>query len=116
MTKSGSVDAIAWMREEIKSDPELGRRVDESYRNLRLGYQVQVLRENAKLTQVQLAEMIGTSQPSIARIESGTYNRVSLNTLLKISEVLGLELEVSFRKVKGRKSQKKVRTYNLLRD
>jgi len=112
MPKSGSVDAIAWMQEEIKNDPELGRRVDESYRNLRLGYQVQVLREDAKLTQVQLAEMIGTSQPSIARIESGTYTRISLMTLLKISEALGLELEVSFRKTRGRKDQKKARIYN----
>ena len=116
MPKSGSVDAIAWMQEEIKNDPEMGKRVDESYRKLRLGYQVQVLREDANLTQVQLAEMIGTSQPSIARIESGTYNRVSLTTLLKISEALGMELEVSFRKVRGRKDQKKTPAYNLLRD
>jgi transcriptional regulator with XRE-family HTH domain len=57
-------------------------------------------RLNAKLTQKQLAEKVGTSQPAIARLESGNYKNVSLSYLRRIGKVLGVAPEVHFKKLK----------------
>ncbi len=56
------------------------------------GYQVDRLRMLRGLTQAQLAEMVGTRQPSIARLENGT-SAPSLSFLSKIAEALGAKIE-----------------------
>lgn len=47
------------------------------------------------LTQSQLAQIIGTKQSAIARLESGNYNP-SVIFLGKVAKALGLHLEISF--------------------
>jgi predicted transcriptional regulator len=49
-------------------------------------------RERKGISQVQLAEMVSSKQPSIARMESGQVSEVSLDFLGKVA----LALEVSF--------------------
>jgi transcriptional regulator with XRE-family HTH domain len=44
------------------------------------------------LTQAQLAEMVGTRQPSIARLENDS-STPSLSFLSKIAEALGAKIE-----------------------
>jgi len=56
------------------------------------GYQVARLRMLRGLTQAQLAEMVGTRQPSIARLENGS-STPSLSFLNKIAEALGAKIE-----------------------
>lgn len=56
------------------------------------GYQVARLRMLRGLTQAQLAEMVGTRQPSIARLENGS-NSPSLSFLSKIAEALNAKIE-----------------------
>ena len=46
------------------------------------------LRKSYKLTQKELAEKVGTSQPAIARIESGNYKNVSLSFLRRVAKAL----------------------------
>jgi predicted transcriptional regulator len=50
-------------------------------------------RKEKKLTQKDLAELIGTKQSNISRFESGNYNP-SLEFLNKIVQAVGKELEV----------------------
>jgi len=57
------------------------------------GYQVARLRILRGLTQTQLAEMVGTRQPSIARLENGT-SHPSLSFLQRIAEAMGAKIEV----------------------
>ena len=60
-------------------------------------YIAEVIRSNRKgkeLTQTDLAEMIGTKQPSIARLESGNI-LPSLGFLKKVSDSLGIEIDIS---------------------
>ena len=57
------------------------------------GYQVARLRIQRGLTQAQLAEMVGTRQPSIARLENGT-STPSLSFLNKIAAALNAKIEV----------------------
>ena len=50
-------------------------------------------RKEKKLTQKDLAELIGTKQSNISRLESGNYNP-SLDFLNRIALAVGKELEV----------------------
>jgi transcriptional regulator with XRE-family HTH domain len=57
------------------------------------GYQVARLRILRGLTQQDLASRVGTKQPSIARLESGTVEP-RLSFLRRVVEALGARLEV----------------------
>ena len=55
-------------------------------------------RLKAKLTQVELGELVGKNQQHIALIEKGA--NATLETLTVIAEALGCELEIKLRKIK----------------
>lgn len=77
-----------WEAEKLR-DPEFAAAAED----LEPGYQVARLRILRGLTQAQLAEMVGTRQPSIARLENGT--RVpSISFLQKIAAALDARIEV----------------------
>jgi transcriptional regulator with XRE-family HTH domain len=59
------------------------------------GYQVARLRIQQGLTQAQLAEMVGTRQPSIARLENGT-SVPNLSFLDRIAKALDTRIELNF--------------------
>ena len=77
-----------WEREKI-SDPEFIAALAE----LEPGYQIARLRIARGLTQTQLAQMVGTKQPSIARLEKGE-SKPNLAFLEKLARALGAQLEV----------------------
>ncbi len=58
-----------------------------------IGYQFTRLRIQRGLTQAQLAEMVGTRQPSIARLENGT-SVPSLSFLDRIAKALDARIEL----------------------
>lgn len=47
-----------------------------------------------KISQAQLAEMVGSQQPAIARMESGVVAEVSLDFLAKIALILNVTLTI----------------------
>ena len=59
------------------------------------GYQIARLRIKEGLTQTQLAEKVGTKQPSIARLENGT-TMPTLSSLKKIGKALGARVVIQF--------------------
>jgi transcriptional regulator with XRE-family HTH domain len=77
-----------WEAKKLK-DPEFAAASEE----LEPGYQVARLRMLRGLTQKQLAEMVGTRQPSIARLENGS-TIPSLSFLQKIAAALDAKIEV----------------------
>jgi len=77
-----------WEAEKIKDPDFLAAAVE-----LEPGYQVARLRMLRGLTQAQLAEMVGSQQPSIAKLENGT-GAPSLSFLTKIAEALGAKIEI----------------------
>jgi transcriptional regulator with XRE-family HTH domain len=52
-------------------------------------------RTKAKLSQAELAALMGTSQSTIARLESGAA-KPSLSTLKRFAEATGMRVRVSF--------------------
>lgn len=82
------VDYEKW-REQQLQDPEFVAELEK----LEPGYQVARLRIKLGLTQAQLAELVGTKQPSIARLENGEGSP-SLTFLEKVAKALGAEVKV----------------------
>jgi ribosome-binding protein aMBF1 (putative translation factor) len=76
-------------RTAIAAGYEHARRAHE------LAEQIRRLREEQGMTQEQLAEKVGTTQPAIARLEAGG-TEPRLDTLERIGSALGLELVVRF--------------------
>ncbi len=54
------------------------------------------LREKKGLTQEQLAQMVGTRQQNIARIENPAYSGHSLSLLRRVARALGMVVHVEF--------------------
>lgn len=77
-----------WQKEQLK-DPKFVAAAGE----LEPGYQIARLRIQKGLTQAQLAKLVGTRQPSIARLESGE-RRPSLSFLQRVAEALNARVEV----------------------
>ena len=88
MTPISKTTFKAWQKEQLK-DSEFAAIA----RELEPGYQIARLRIAHGLTQAQLAEMVGTHQPSIARIENGK-SLPSLLFLERVASVLNARVEV----------------------
>lgn len=68
------------------------------YDKLQVGLKLVELREQAGLTQKELASRIHTSQQAVSRLESGVYRGYTLSILEKIAIALGYTLDISFRR------------------
>ena len=64
--------------------------------NLEVAQMIYDARTRAGLSQRQLADLIGTRQPVIARLEDGDYEGHSLTMLQRIAAALQQRLEVRF--------------------
>jgi predicted transcriptional regulator len=95
------MDWEEFKKKSFTEDPELKKEYDKLEPEYRIISQIIELRKKNKITQKQLAELISTKQPSIARLESGDYNP-SLDFLKKIADVLDAYLEVNFISKAGR--------------
>ena len=83
------VDYEKWREQQVQDSEFLA-----ALEKLEPGYQVARLRIKLGLTQTQLAERVGTKQPSIARLESGASSP-SLSFLEKVAEALGAEMKIN---------------------
>jgi len=85
-----------YLREKLKNK-EFEKSYYEGLEKARIAIEITLFREKKGFTQAKLAELTGTSQSAIARLEDPDYKGYSLSTLRKIADALGLELVVSLR-------------------
>jgi transcriptional regulator with XRE-family HTH domain len=64
--------------------------------NFHVAQMIYDARAKAGLSQRQLAELVGTKQPVIARLEDADYEGHSLTMLQRIAEALNQRLEIRF--------------------
>jgi len=96
------MDRLAWVDfDDMISEAVKDKAFELEYEALReefeLAREVIALRKDRNMTQKELAEKVGTSQPAIARLESGRYKNVSLSFLRKVGAALGAQPEVHLR-------------------
>lgn len=88
-------DAIAIINNLTLDDAELEEMIASASINARVAQLIYDARNKAGLTQKQLAELIGTKQPVIARLEDADYEGHSLSMLQKIACALNHRVEIS---------------------
>lgn len=94
-----SYDFKELLEKKLK-DPEFRNEWEAQNEEFEVAKEVIRLRIKAGLTQRELAEKAHTSQPAIARLESGNYRNLSLSFLRKVGEALGVEPHVKFQRLK----------------
>ena len=97
MSNINSVNLEDLLSKEIK-DPAFKKEFDSLEEEFILAKEVILLRKTNNLTQKELAKLAGTSQPAIARLESGSYKNLSLSFIRKVAEALGATPEIHLRK------------------
>lgn len=96
-TKSRRIsNAIEILDRQIGRNSGLRQQAEESLMNAEVAQQIYDVRTEAKLTQKQLAELVGTTQSVIARLEDADYEGHSLSMLQRIASVLKKRLEIRF--------------------
>lgn len=78
----------------LKQDPSFQQELDRAGQAWDIAFQIMDLRKKAGLTQKQLAELVGTKQSNIARIEDADYTSYTLTTLEKVTKALKAKLEI----------------------
>lgn len=80
---------MKWIDSELAKSPKLAREVEEILNEMKLEQELVALREKRGLSQRELAKLLGTTQPYVAKLESGRVKNLGLRTLVKCATALG---------------------------
>jgi transcriptional regulator with XRE-family HTH domain len=83
-----------WIDGELRADAQLARDVDDLVSEMRLEQELVALRGKRGLSQRDLAKLLGTSQPYVAKLESGRIKNVGVKTLVKCARALGASVTI----------------------
>lgn len=83
------------LKEELR-DLDYRYAYAEDFLNTLVAIQIKVLREQRDMTQQELADLIGTKQAGISRLENVHYSAWKTETLRKIARALGVRLRITF--------------------
>ena len=86
---------ISEMHKKWLEEPDYKKAYDALEEEFVLAGAVMDVRNRAGLTQEELARRMGTTQPVVARLESGR-SRPSMRTLERLAEATGSRLLISF--------------------
>jgi len=100
------------IRDRILENPRVKKEYEKNSLQFDVAEKVMKARIKKEMTQKELAERIGTTQPNIARVESGNYEP-TLKILHKISKALGTELILTFAVLENEKSKTEFNNYSL---
>ena len=95
-------DALQILGNLSQTDPEMQQMVREASINAEVAQLIYEARTQAGLTQQQLAELIGTQQPVIARLEDAEYEGHSLSMLQRIAKALNQRVEIALIPIEGK--------------
>jgi len=89
-----TTDAAQILRKRLGEIPNIDERIQLDKLNVRTAMLVYQVRTEAGLSQAELAKLVNTSQPNIARLEDADYQGHSLSMLQRIAEALGKRIEI----------------------
>ena len=89
-------DLEKYISKRKKKDPDFAKGFEEGYDEFKIGILLKQAREEAGLTQEQLAKMLNTKKTAISRIENHAQD-IKLSTIQKVAKVLGKNLEIALR-------------------
>ncbi len=86
-------DLQKYIEKRKARDPEFARNYEFGYQQFKIGAMLKLAREEAGLTQEELAKKLNTKKSAISRIENHAED-IKLSTLEKIARALGKKLRV----------------------
>jgi DNA-binding XRE family transcriptional regulator len=86
-------DLQAYISDRKKRDPEFAEGYDEGFRSFKIGVLLKQAREEAGMTQDELAQQLNTKKTAISRIENHAED-IRLSTLEKYARAFGKKLRV----------------------
>ncbi|MFO8010560.1 MAG: helix-turn-helix transcriptional regulator [Dehalococcoidia bacterium] len=89
-------DVQKYIMKRKKADPEFEDGFDAGYESFRIGAILRQAREEAGLTQEQIARKLNTKKSAISRMENHAED-IRLSTLEKFAEALGKKMDVAIR-------------------
>ncbi len=87
-------DLDRFIEKRKQESPEFAEGFDEGYENFKIGVLLQLSREQAELTQEEVAQKMGTKKSAISRIENHAED-IRLSTLRKYAKSLGQKRFIS---------------------
>lgn len=96
MTEKPTSNVLELLDRLVGGDTELRTMIEEERVNAQVAREIYELRTRRGLSQKQLADLVGTRQSAIARLEDADYEGHSLRMLRKIAEALDAHLAVHF--------------------
>ena len=82
-----------YISERKNKDPQFAENFDSGYQEFKIGVMLKMAREEAGLTQEQLAKKLNTKKTAISRIENHAED-IKLSTLDKFAKALGKRLTI----------------------
>jgi ribosome-binding protein aMBF1 (putative translation factor) len=89
-------DALTILDRMIGDDADMRQRIAEETLNAQVARMIYEARTAEGLTQKELAALVGTKQPVVARLEDAAYEGHSLSMLQRIAAALGKTLDIRF--------------------
>lgn len=89
-------DALKILAHIAGREPELQRRFETEFANREVAQRIFELREQAGISQSELARRVGTTQSVISRLEDADYEGHSLAMLNRIAAALQRRVEIRF--------------------
>ncbi len=89
-------DVEKYIAQRKRTDAEFADGFEDGYREFEIGVLLRQAREDAGMTQEQLATLIQTKKTAISRLENHAQD-IKLSTLTKVARALGNQLEVSLK-------------------
>ena len=89
-------DVERYIKKRKAKDPAFAEGFESGYREFEIGVLLRQAREDAGLTQEQLATKIQTKKTAISRLENHAED-IKLSTLQKVARALGKDLQVSLK-------------------
>ena len=83
-----------YIKKRKTSDKAFSRNYEEGYADFKISVILRTLREEAGLTQQELANKMHTQKSAISRIENKSED-VRVSTLLRFAEVLGKQVHIN---------------------
>jgi ribosome-binding protein aMBF1 (putative translation factor) len=83
-----------YISERKARDPKFADNFDAGYQEFKIGVVLKIAREEAGLTQEQLAKKLNTKKTAISRIENHAED-IKLSTLEKFARALGKKLTIN---------------------
>ena len=93
---TGTSNALDILRDEFGDDAELQELLAEERVTAQAARAIYDARKTAGLTQQELADLVGTHQPVIARMEDNAYEGHTLSMLGRIAQALKVRVEFRF--------------------